>query len=116
MEHLVRRAVIDRPYRSPLLLRGLRDLIVGISKTVRHILGLCKDDNPVVAARVPNAFGKLAGSTQVNELGEIETPILLTSTLADVGGISDACRMLHNELRILEQGLCYLSATESAAA
>lgn len=29
-----------------------------------------------------NAFGKLAGSTQVNELGEIETPILLTSTLA----------------------------------
>ena len=29
-----------------------------------------------------NGFGKLAGSTQVNELGEIETPILLTSTLA----------------------------------
>ncbi|HEX4804249.1 MAG TPA: P1 family peptidase, partial [Myxococcaceae bacterium] len=28
-----------------------------------------------------NAFGKLAGSTQVNELGEIETPILLTCTL-----------------------------------
>src|SRR5262249_15092567 len=26
--------------------------------------------------------GKLAGSTQVNELGEIETPILLTSTLS----------------------------------
>ncbi|CAN5173590.1 P1 family peptidase [soil metagenome] len=31
---------------------------------------------------VGNGFGKLAGSTQVNELGEIETPILLTSTLA----------------------------------
>jgi D-aminopeptidase len=30
---------------------------------------------------VGNGFGKLAGSTQVNELGEIETPILLTSTL-----------------------------------
>jgi D-aminopeptidase len=29
-----------------------------------------------------NGFGKLAGSTQVNELGEIETPILLTSTLS----------------------------------
>ncbi len=27
-----------------------------------------------------NAYGKLAGSTQVNEMGEIETPILLTST------------------------------------
>ncbi len=31
---------------------------------------------------VGNGFGKLAGSTQVNELGEIETPIVLTSTLA----------------------------------
>jgi len=29
-----------------------------------------------------NGFGKLAGATQVMELGEIETPILLTNTLA----------------------------------
>ncbi len=29
-----------------------------------------------------NGFGKLAGSTQVNELGTIESPILLTNTLA----------------------------------
>ena len=36
-----------------------------------------------------NAFGKLAGSTQVNELGEIETPILLTSTLS-VPRVADA--------------------------
>ncbi len=34
------------------------------------------------AVFVGNGFGKLAGSTQVNELGEIESPILLTSTLA----------------------------------
>ncbi len=34
------------------------------------------------AVFIGNAFGKLTGSTQVNELGEIETPILLTSTLA----------------------------------
>jgi len=33
------------------------------------------------AVHVGNAFGKLIGSTQVNELGEIETPILLTATL-----------------------------------
>lgn len=33
------------------------------------------------AVHVFNAFGKLLGSTQVNELGEIEAPILLTSTL-----------------------------------
>src|SRR5262249_2633257 len=34
------------------------------------------------AVFIGNAFGKLIGSTQVNELGEIETPVLLTSTLA----------------------------------
>ena len=34
------------------------------------------------AVFVGNAFGKLAGSTQVNELGTIETPIVLTNTLA----------------------------------
>jgi D-aminopeptidase len=31
---------------------------------------------------VGNAFGKLAGSTQVEELGTIETPVVLTNTLA----------------------------------
>jgi D-aminopeptidase len=31
---------------------------------------------------VGNGFGKLAGSTQVEELGEIETPIVLTNTFA----------------------------------
>jgi len=33
------------------------------------------------AVYVGNGFGKLMGATQVNELGEIETPILLTATL-----------------------------------
>ncbi|HYL75957.1 MAG TPA: P1 family peptidase [Bryobacteraceae bacterium] len=41
------------------------------------------------AVFVGNAFGKLAGSTQVEELGEIETPILLTSTL-NVWRVADA--------------------------
>jgi D-aminopeptidase len=41
------------------------------------------------AVFVGNAFGKLVGSTQVNELGEIETPILLTSTLS-VPRVADA--------------------------
>jgi D-aminopeptidase len=31
---------------------------------------------------VLNGFGKFAGSTQVQELGELETPVLLTNTLA----------------------------------
>ncbi|MBW6397312.1 P1 family peptidase [Roseomonas sp. HJA6] len=44
-------------------------------------------DNPFVE-RVPaglaviNGFGKLAGATQLAELGELETPIVLTNTLA----------------------------------
>ena len=33
------------------------------------------------AVVVGNGFGKLIGSTQVNELGQLETPILLTNTL-----------------------------------
>ena len=41
------------------------------------------------AVYVGNAFGKLAGSTQVEELGEIETPIALTSTL-NVPRVADA--------------------------
>lgn len=40
------------------------------------------------AVYVFNAFGKLMGSTQVEELGEIETPILLTSTL-NVARVAD---------------------------
>jgi len=41
------------------------------------------------AVYVGNGFGKLMGSTQVNELGEIETPILLTGTL-NVPRVADA--------------------------
>src|SRR4030095_6587885 len=41
------------------------------------------------AVFVGNGFGKLTGSTQVDELGEIETPILLTSTLS-VPRVADA--------------------------
>ena len=41
------------------------------------------------AVFIGNAFGKLAGSTQVQELGTIESPIVLTNTLA-VGQAMDA--------------------------
>lgn len=37
---------------------------------------------------VENGFGKLAGTTQVQELGNIETPIILTNTLSVAAGIS----------------------------
>src|SRR6186997_3544955 len=45
-------------------------------------------DKVAGAVFVGNAFGKLAGSTQVEELGTIETPIVLTTTLS-VGAALD---------------------------
>ena len=39
------------------------------------------------AVFVANGFGKLAGSTQVQELGAIESPIILTNTLSVAAGI-----------------------------
>jgi D-aminopeptidase len=47
------------------------------------------EDKVAGAVFVGNAFGKLAGSTQVGELGTIETPIVLTNTLS-VGVAMDA--------------------------
>jgi hypothetical protein len=53
----------------------------GVTAIVPHGGNLFSEKVPG-AVFVGNGFGKLAGSTQVNELGEIETPILLTSTLS----------------------------------
>ena len=44
------------------------------------------------AVFVGNAFGKLAGSTQVQELGTIESPILLTNTLGVGTAVEAAVR------------------------
>src|SRR5689334_13914158 len=53
----------------------------GVTAVLPHSGNLFGEKVPG-AVFVGNGFGKLAGSTQVNELGEIETPILLTSTLS----------------------------------
>lgn len=52
----------------------------GVTAILPHAGNLFREKVPA-AIYVGNGFGKLMGSTQVNELGEIETPILLTSTL-----------------------------------
>jgi D-aminopeptidase len=57
------------------------DIRTGVTAILPHTGNLFREKVPG-AVFIGNAFGKLAGSTQVNELGEIETPILLTSTLA----------------------------------
>ena len=53
----------------------------GVTAVVPHGGNLFQEKVPG-AVFVGNAFGKLAGSTQVDELGTIETPILLTNTLS----------------------------------
>src|SRR5919205_855602 len=61
------------------LIRG-EDVRTGVTAVVPHAGNLFREKVPA-AIFVGNGFGKLMGSTQVNELGEIETPILLTNTL-----------------------------------
>src|SRR5215471_13024251 len=69
------------------LVRGA-DIRTGATAVLPHTGNLFQEKVPG-AIFIGNAFGKLAGSTQVNELGEIETPILLTSTL-NVPRVADA--------------------------
>jgi D-aminopeptidase len=69
------------------IIRG-DDIRTGVTAIVPHPGNLYREKVPG-AVFVGNAFGKLAGSTQVEELGEIETPILLTSTTS-VPGVADA--------------------------
>ena len=52
----------------------------GVTAILPHSGNIFFDRVPA-AVHVGNAFGKLVGSTQVQELGELETPILLTCTL-----------------------------------
>lgn len=53
----------------------------GITAILPHAGNLFQD-KVVGAVYVYNAFGKLVGSTQVMELGQFETPIVLTNTLS----------------------------------
>jgi D-aminopeptidase len=61
------------------LVRG-DDVRTGVTAVLAHDGNLFQD-KVAGAVYVGNAFGKLAGSTQVNELGTIETPVVLTNTL-----------------------------------
>ncbi len=60
----------------------------GVTAIVPHPGNLYREKVPG-AIYVGNGYGKLTGVTQVDELGEIETPILLTSTVA-VPRVADA--------------------------
>lgn len=69
------------------LIRG-DNVRTGVTAILPHGGNLFREKVPG-AVFIGNAFGKLAGSTQVEELGEIETPILLTCTVC-VPRVADA--------------------------
>jgi D-aminopeptidase len=61
------------------LIRG-DDVRTGVTAILPHAGNLFLEKVPA-AVHVGNGFGKLVGALQVAELGELETPILLTNTL-----------------------------------
>lgn len=69
------------------LVKG-EDVRTGVTAILPHAGNHFREKVPA-AIFVGNGFGKLMGSTQVEELGEIETPILLTNTLG-VPRVADA--------------------------
>jgi D-aminopeptidase len=60
----------------------------GVTAVLPHSGNIFREKVPG-AIFVGNGFGKLTGSTQVDEMGEIETPIVLTNT-ASVPRVADA--------------------------
>ena len=69
------------------IIRG-DNIRTGVTAILPHSGNLYREKVPG-AIFVGNGFGKLAGSTQVEEMGDIETPILLTSTTS-VPRVADA--------------------------
>ncbi|UEM02479.1 P1 family peptidase [Skermanella rosea] len=75
-------AITDVPgVRVGHLTRTDGDLRTGVTAVLPHGGNLYRDKVPA-AADVINGFGKSAGLIQVEELGSVETPILLTNTFA----------------------------------
>lgn len=73
---------------SGALVRGVGPVRTGVTAILPHGDNLFLEKVPA-AAEVFNGFGKTTGLVQVAELGEIETPILLTNTHS-VGAAADA--------------------------
>jgi len=72
---------------STTIIRG-DNIRTGVTAVLPHTGNLYREKVPA-AIFAANGFGKLTGSTQVDEMGDIETPILLTSTTS-VPRVADA--------------------------
>ena len=53
----------------------------GVTAILPHQGNIFRNKVPA-AVYVGNGYGKLAGSTQIQELGNLETPIILTNTMS----------------------------------
>lgn len=62
------------------------DVRTGVTAILPHSGNLFQEKVPA-AVFIGNGFGKLAGTTQIEELGNIESPIILTNTLSVAAGI-----------------------------
>ena len=62
-------------------LREGDDIRTGVTAILSHAGNIFQEKVPAGLA-IGNGFGKLTGATQLIELGELETPIVLTNTLA----------------------------------
>ena len=77
------------------LIRGSGPLVQGLGPVRTGVTALLPHGDNLFTAKVPaaatvfNGFGKSIGLVQIAELGQLETPILLTNTL-NVGKVADA--------------------------
>jgi len=62
-------------------LKNPQQINTGVTAIIPHSGNLFQKKVPA-AVYAANGFGKLAGSTQIEELGNLETPIVLTNTLS----------------------------------
>ncbi len=75
--------------------RGSGPLIRGVGPVRTGVTAILPHEGDLFAAKVPaaaavfNGFGKTVGLVQIAELGQLETPVLLTNTL-NVGRVADA--------------------------
>ncbi len=68
----------------------------GVTAILPHQGNLFQEKVPA-AVFVGNGFGKLAGSTQIEELGNIESPIVLTNTLSVAAGLQGIIEFTLNQ-------------------
>ena len=82
------------------------DIQTGVTAILPHSGDLYHEKCPA-ASHVINGFGKSTGLMQINELGSIETPIILTNTLSVGEAFSGCVRYMLSK----NEGICRTEGT-----